>query len=82
MDTAKRIEVNLPCDQESLTFDKVEELNDLLDRNKGKIHVYINLISREHKSKVSLVSAEKKIDLNQDVFDWLMQSECQFKIHC
>jgi len=81
MGAAKRLEINLPCDEMDLSSEKVSKIQSLLEENQGKIHVYINLISRQNRTKVSLISSSKKIDLNQDIFDWLMAEDCEFKIH-
>jgi len=80
MEEVKRIEVDVPLGLINGNFNV--DFNNLLLQNKGKVHLQINLINAVKKYKVKLHSQSVKVGLRKELLDWLVNSDCEFKIHC
>jgi len=80
MDEVRRIEVDVPTELITDNFNK--DFNHLILENMGKVHLQINLIDNKKNYKIKLYSKSVKIDLQQHLLDWLLNSDCEFKIHC
>jgi len=80
MDDVKRIEVDVPVQLINSNFNR--DFNQLMLDNTGKVHLQINLINVQKQYKIKLYSKSVKIGLQQELLDWLLNSDCEFKIHC
>jgi len=85
MKEAKRLEIDVPLrlinDDFNMDFDR------LMNQSKGKVHLQLNLIDAQKNYKVKLYSRSVKLDLNNEIVNWLISwadidPACQFTIRC
>jgi len=85
MKEAKRLEIDLPLRLINNEFN--HDFNGLMSQSQGKVHLQLNLIDSKRNYKIKLYSRSVKVDLNNDIINWLISWSdidpvCQFTIQC